>query len=87
MTRLKFMPVAEKDLARLDRPIARLIYSRLVWLAENFDSIVPIPLKGELKECNKFRVGDYRILYTFNETRQELIIHFVRHRSEAYKDK
>ncbi|MBI5935552.1 MAG: type II toxin-antitoxin system RelE/ParE family toxin [Chloroflexi bacterium] len=88
--RLKFTPTAEGDLARLDKPIASLVYKRLVWLAENIDSIVPIPLKGDLNEYNKFRVGDYRALYTIDKSRQELIVHFVhfvRHRREVYREK
>jgi mRNA-degrading endonuclease RelE of RelBE toxin-antitoxin system len=33
------------------------------------------------------RVGDYRILYTFNRKKQQIIVHFVRHRREIYKTK
>lgn len=87
MARLKFAPTAEEDLARLDKTIARLVYRRLVWLAENLDSISPFPLKGEFKDFNKFRVGDYRAIYTVDPSCQILIVHFVRHRREVYKDK
>lgn len=87
MAHLKFAPTAEADLVRLDKPIAKLVYRRLVWLAENLDSVSPIPLKGEFKDFNKFRVGDYRAIYTVDHSRQILIVHFVRHRREAYKDK
>ena len=87
MARLKFAPTAEADLARLDKPIASLVYRRLIWLAENLDSISPIPLKGEFKDFNKFRVGDYRAIYTIDSSRQTVIVHFVRHRREVYKDK
>jgi mRNA-degrading endonuclease RelE of RelBE toxin-antitoxin system len=84
---LKFAPTAEADLSRLDKPIAKLVYRRLVWLAENLDSVSPIPLKGEFKDLNKFRIGDYRALYAIDPSRQTLIVHFVRHRREAYKNK
>jgi len=87
VARLKFASTAEADLARLDKPIAKLVYRRLVWLAENLDSVSPIPLKGEFKDLNKFRIGDYRALYVIDPSRQTLIVHFVRHRREAYKDK
>mgnify|MGYP001766387651 CR=1 FL=1 len=87
MARLKFTPTAENDLSRLDKPIAKLVYKRLVWLAENLDLITPVHLKGELREYSKFRVGDYRILFTFDDSRQDLIVHFVRHRREVYKEK
>jgi mRNA interferase RelE/StbE len=87
VAQLKFTPGAEKDLARLHKPIARLIYRRLIWLAKNFDFITPVSLQGELKDYSKFRVGDYRILYTHDGARQFLIVHFIRHRREVYKDR
>ena len=87
MYRLKFTPPAETDLATLDKSIARLIYKRLRWLADNFEAISPIPLKGELKEFSKFRVGDYRALYTFDSSQKVVVIHFVRHRRDVYKEK
>lgn len=85
--RLKFTSTAESDLAHLEKPIARLVYKRLVWFAENFDSTIRHPLKDDLKEYNKFRVGDYRIWHTLEDSKQELIIHFIRHRRDVYKDK
>ena len=87
MFRLKVLSTAEKDLGRMDREIARLVIKRLRWLAENYGSITPIPLKGEFKEMHKFRVGDYRVLYSVNLDKQIVIVHYVRHRREAYKDK
>lgn len=57
MARLKFASTAESDLAWLDKPIARLIFKRLVWLAENVDSLTPISLKGDLRAFNKFELG------------------------------
>ena len=36
---------------------------------------------------NKLRVGDYRAFYTFDQESQIIMIHFVQHRSEVYKDK
>lgn len=87
MYRLKFAPSAETDLARLDKTIARLVYKRLRWLADNFESVSPIPLKGEFKEFSKFRVGDYRALYTIDPIRQLVVVHYIRHRREVYKGK
>ena len=33
----------------------------------------------------KLRVGDYRILYTYDREKPEIVVHFVRHRREVYK--
>jgi mRNA interferase RelE/StbE len=85
MRLLKFTAVAREELAKLDKPTARQVYKKLIWLAENFDLIAPEPLTGEWKGVYKLRVGDYRALYTFDNTR--FIVHFIRHRNNVYKVK
>lgn len=85
MRYLQYTAEAKADLARLDKPLAQQVFRKLLWLAENFDAIVPEPLTGDWKGIFKLRVGDYRALYTFDKTL--LIVHFIRHRSEVYKTK
>lgn len=77
-------PEAERDLARLDRPIAQRIRERLQWVAEHFDEIQPVALKGKLAAFYKIRVGDYRALYQFDRTRREITVFRVQHRREVY---
>jgi len=76
---------AEDNLARLSAPIAKRILKKLKWMAENFEVLTPEPLTGQWHGVFKLRVGDYRALYTFNQTDQRIIVHFVRHRKEVYK--
>jgi mRNA interferase RelE/StbE len=85
MRTLMFTTDAKEDLAKLDKTTARQIFAKLHWLTENFDSLSLEPLAGDLKGIYKLRVGDYRALYTFDK--QQLIVHFVRHRREVYKSK
>ena len=85
MYHVEFAPNAEADLARLSAPIAQQVLKRLVWLAENFDVIRPAALTGRWQGVFKLRVGDYRVLYTYDRTKQMIIVHFVRHRREVYK--
>jgi mRNA interferase RelE/StbE len=85
MRLLKFTKDAKEDLAKLEKTTACQVFSKLRWLAENFASLSLEPLSGELKGFYKFRVGDYRVLYTFEKT--QLIVHFIRHRREVYKTK
>lgn len=87
MYRLQFTSQAENDLAKLDKPIARIIFKRLNWLAAHFESIPPISLKGEFEEFYKFRIGDYRALYTADSTSRKIVVHFIRHRREVYKNR
>jgi len=85
MRQLTFTAEAKTDLKRLDKPLAQRIFKKLCWLAKNFDVIVPELLTGDWKGVYKLRVGDYRALYTFDNT--SLVVHFIRHRREVYKTK
>jgi len=87
MYQVDFTPGAESDLSRLDVPIAQRVLKRLRWLAENLELIRPEPLTGQWKGVFKLRVGDYRVLYTYDRTEQKIVVHFIRHRREVYKIK
>lgn len=87
MYHLEFMPDAESDLAGLNKSIAQRILTKIRWLAENFNVIIPEPLSGQWKGVYKLRVGDYRVLYTFNTITETITIHIIRHRREVYKKK
>lgn len=86
MYQVEFMSEAENDLARLQKSFAQRVVKRLRWLAENFDVITPEPLTGPWRGVFKLRVGDYRILYTFNKADPPTItVHFIKNRREVYK--
>ena len=85
MVHVDFTPDAEADLARLDAPVVERVFAKLRWLAENFDAVRPEALTGEWQGIFKLRAGDYRILYTFDKAKQEITVHFVRHRREVYR--
>ena len=55
-----------------------------------FDKITLNPvagfkLTGELSEQYKYRIGDYRIVYSFNSKLSRVEIHKVEHRQGVYK--
>ncbi|HUT19669.1 MAG TPA: type II toxin-antitoxin system RelE/ParE family toxin [Anaerolineae bacterium] len=85
MYQVEFVPEAESDLAHLSKPIAQRVLKRLRWLAENLDAITPELLSGQWRGVFKLRVGDYRVLYTFDKAEQKIVVHLVGHRSEVYK--
>ena len=88
MYEVEFRPEAEADLARLSKSIAQRILKKLRWLAENFESVNPEQLTGQWKGLYKLRVGDYRVIYTFDiVSRKVIIIHLIKHRREVYKSK
>jgi mRNA interferase RelE/StbE len=46
--RVRIVDAATRELARLDKPLARRIIERITWLATNLDTISPEALTGEL---------------------------------------
>ena len=84
MVQICFTAGAEADLQRLDRRISQRVLTKLHWLAENFDVITPEPLTGEWQGVFKLRVGDYRVLYTLDNSATSITVHFVKHRRDVY---
>ena len=87
MYSVHFTPIATDDLSRLDKPLTQRIFTKIRWLAENFDSLTPESLTGKWVGVFKLRVGDYRVLYTFSKAETSITVYFVRHRREVYKAK
>lgn len=53
--------------------------------ADNFDSVKPESVSGPWQGVLKFRVGEYRALYTYDSTSLTIVVHVVKHRREVYK--
>lgn len=74
---------ALKDLREIDPVISKRIVAKIVWLEQNFASILPDRLHHELRELYKLRIGDYRAIYSVHH--DHITIEAVRHRREVYK--
>ena len=76
---------ALKIMDKLDKSLYLRISNKIHSLENN-----PRP-NGSLKladmEAYRIRVGDYRILYTINDDKQEIVVFNVSHRKESYKKK
>ena len=83
--KVEFTLQAEEDLSRLDKTIAQNIAHKIDWLSQNIENIIPAPLKGKFKGKYKLRVGDWRVVYSFENSNQIITVYAVRHRSEVYK--
>jgi mRNA-degrading endonuclease RelE of RelBE toxin-antitoxin system len=58
-------PEAQEDILRLDVSVQTRILDKLEWMGENAEFIRHQMLKGaEWYNCFKYRVGDYRIVYS-----------------------
>jgi mRNA interferase RelE/StbE len=72
------------DLRRLDKPVARRVLEKL----EHVLAATPnagIPLTGEFHGLFKFRVGDYRVIYT--KTREGFLVLRIGHRKDVHNVK
>ncbi|MBI2624256.1 type II toxin-antitoxin system RelE/ParE family toxin [Candidatus Parcubacteria bacterium] len=76
---------AEGELGRIDRAVRKRVIAKVEWLAEHFDDVVPLPLHGPFRGLFKFAVGDWRIVYDFESTKNRIVIHHIGHRSKIYE--
>ena len=80
--RIFYKSSVEKDLKRLDRSVS----SRILTKVERELSNKPqsgLPLTGEFQGLFKYRVGDYRVIYT--KIQDGILILRIRHRKEIYR--
>ena len=78
-----FKNSVSKDLKKIDKSIVLEIFEKInADLSENADKC-PM-LKGKFAGLRKFRVGDYRIIFSIIETDRVLILR-IAHRKEVYR--
>ncbi len=80
--KISYKASVERDLKRLGRPVAKKILDKLEQdLGTNPDR--GESLTGEFKGCFKYRVGDYRVIYT--KTMDGILVLRIGHRKEIYR--
>lgn len=72
------------ELERLSSKNQARLLNKIRWLSENFEQLSPTPLTGDLSGLFKLRVGDYRVLYSFDNTTELITVHRLGHRREIY---
>lgn len=86
MYRLSFKKSVKKDLKKIGQSesvrILNAIREKLLP-----DPRVGKPLKGDDTSIWRFRVGNYRVLYTFNDNELVVLVIRISHRRDVYKDK
>ena len=79
-----FKPSVEKDL----RPLPKSLVGRVIGHIEELRTD-PFPRRAlklsSAERLYRIRVGDYRIVYEVDTTAEQIIIHYIRHRREAYR--
>ena len=83
MGELRFDPDA---FSGLPHPESERILKKIERLWEDRSISVHYPLRHELSGYYKRRLGKYRIVYSYDENTDEMIIHLAGTRDSIYKD-
>ncbi len=77
-------PSVQKDLRGLPKTTVGRVYG---WFEKLRSDPLPsqaVKLVGS-QDRYRIRVGNYRIIYEFDKASAQVIIHYVRHRRDAYR--
>ncbi|MEI6638301.1 MAG: type II toxin-antitoxin system RelE/ParE family toxin [Chlorobium sp.] len=80
-----FKPSVEKDLRKIPAAMVDRLFQRIDGLTA--DPFPPQSLKlagGEF--FYRIRVGDYRIVYQVDTEEKQIVIQYIRHRRDVYRD-
>ena len=81
---ISFKPSVEKDLRPLSKSVVARVMERIERLKTEPFPRQAIKLSGA-ERLYRIRVGDYRIVYEVDSRARQVVIHYVRHRREAYR--
>lgn len=87
MYKIKTVPAFDKDIKKLDRRDSKRIIEKIEFLAENpkllkhFVKYLPKELDG----LQKYRVGDWRVLFWVDDKNKEIVLYGVDHRARVYR--
>lgn len=76
---------ALNDLKELDRQTAGKIVSRVKGHLSQDPEKLGKPLKGVLKGLYRYRIGDYRIMYSIDRGDNQISILYVGRRKDIYR--
>jgi mRNA interferase RelE/StbE len=74
---------AKKSLCRLPENFQTRIARSMLALAENPRPSGVVKLSG--RDGWRIRIGDYRVIYTIDDVKKEVVIYAVGHRREIYR--
>lgn len=87
MYTIKTTSAFDEDIKKLDRSIAKRIISKIEVLAKN-PALLGHYLKympDDLSGLQRYRVGDWRILFWADHQKRKIILYGVDHRNRIYK--
>ncbi|OGZ21367.1 MAG: hypothetical protein A3D46_00840 [Candidatus Nealsonbacteria bacterium RIFCSPHIGHO2_02_FULL_43_13] len=87
MYQIRTTPTFDKDIRKLDRQVAKRIIKKIEWLASQ-STIPNLPVKylsKDLEGLQKYRAGDWRVLFWADSKKKEVILYGAEHRKSIYK--
>ena len=81
---VRYDPRAAKELAKLDRQVARRIVSAIDALVEQPRPPGARPLVG-YPGLWRIRIGDYRVVYAIKDAELVVLVLRIAHRSDVYR--
>ena len=82
--RVTFARSADKELLALDAPLVRRIYGKIAALGAQPRPPGCKKLEGGDGEW-RIRIGDYRVIYSVDDSNRQVDVSAVRHRRDAYR--
>jgi mRNA interferase RelE/StbE len=76
-----------RDLKDIDQAKTKQIIGKIKTYLVKDPLAKGMPLKGIFKGLYRFRVGDYRIVYSIDRTENKITIYKVDHRKKVYKSR
>ena len=82
--KIDFKPSVEKDLRSLPQSIIARVFKQIEALRDEPFPRQSIKLAGA-EHLYRIRIGDYRVIYSVDDTLKQVLVHYVRHRREVYR--
>jgi mRNA interferase RelE/StbE len=82
--RISLKPFVEKDLRSLPKSMVARIMKRIGVLADEPFPRQSVELAGT-EELYRIRIGDYRVVCGVDKPARQVIVDYVRHRREVYR--
>ena len=79
-----FARSAVKELERFNNPMRSRIFNRIARLASNPRPAGCRKLEGA-EDLWRIRIGDYRVIYSVDDSQSIVDINSIRHRSDVYR--
>lgn len=82
---IRFQPSVDKDVRRIPGTDLRRILQRIEALSANPFPHGAAKLSGA-EGLFRIRVGSYRVVYEVDHPSHQVVIHYIRHRRDAYRN-